>query len=92
MVKTIGLDKAEVLAALFNNARPMGLGVVEYNPYYTMLIPEAHHILQTTTRFDYLAGRVLKVDLSNDNEFDEWLYDRDNGEGAAQRAIDSIKK
>lgn len=92
MVKITGLDKAEVLAALYNNAKPMGLSVAEYNPYHTMLIPEAHHILKTTTNFDYLGGRVLKVDLSNDDEFDEWLYDRDNGTGAAQRAIDSIER
>ena len=25
----------------------------------------------------------MKVDLSSDEEFDEWLYDRDNGIGAA---------
>lgn len=35
-------------------------------------------------------ARVLKVELSGD-EFDERLYDRDCGEGAAQRAVDSIK-
>lgn len=34
--------------------------------------------------------RVLKVDLSGE-EFDERLYDRDCGEGAAQRAVDSIR-
>lgn len=40
--------------------------------------------------FDYLNGRAMKVDLSGDEEFSETLYDRDNGEGAAQRAIDAI--
>lgn len=52
---------------------------------------EAAKILETTNDFDYLEGRVLKVNLSNDDGFEEWLYDRDNGNGAAQRAIDSIK-
>ena len=36
--------------------------------------------------FDYLYGRVMKVDLSKDT-FDPFLYDRDNGQGAAERAI-----
>ena len=39
--------------------------------------------------FDYLKGRVMKVDLSEDDGFEEWLYDRDNGEGAAQSALDN---
>ena len=33
---------------------------------------------------------MLNVDLSWD-EFDERLYDRDCGEGAAQRAVDSVR-
>lgn len=33
---------------------------------------------------------MAKIDLSAD-EFEEWLYDRDNGVEAAQRAVDSIK-
>ena len=47
-------------------------------------------LLEKQTYFDYLYGRVLKVDLSGDG-FDERLYDRDCGEGAAQRAVDSIR-
>lgn len=38
------------------------------------------------TYFDYLYGRVLKVDLSG-NAFDEHLYERDNGVGSASRAL-----
>ena len=36
--------------------------------------------------FDYLKGRVMKVDLSGD-ELCVRLYDRDNGQGAAERAL-----
>ena len=39
--------------------------------------------------FDYLNGRVMKIDLSEDM-LDPWLYDRDNGEGAAARALTEI--
>jgi hypothetical protein len=39
--------------------------------------------------FDYFNGKVMKVDIAND-EFDPYLYDRDNGPGAAQYAIDRL--
>ena len=41
--------------------------------------------------FDYLYGRIMKVDLSRDY-FDPRLYDRDNGPGAAERAIQRLKE
>ena len=56
-----------------------------------MTVAEAEEILNQTTYFDYLKGRVMKVDLSSDDSFEEWLYDRDNGKGAAQRVIDSLR-
>jgi hypothetical protein len=31
--------------------------------------------------FDYLKGRVMKIDLSGEM-MDTWLYDRDNGQGS----------
>lgn len=36
--------------------------------------------------FDYLKGRVMKVEIHGDT-LDPRLYDRDNGEGAAERAL-----
>jgi len=41
------------------------------------------------TYFDYVSGRVMKIDLSKD-KLDPALYDRDNGQGAADRAISAI--
>jgi len=41
--------------------------------------------------FDYLKGRVLKVDISGD-ELETQGYDRDNGQGAAARAIDAVRR
>lgn len=90
MIKTTGIPKEKVLAALFNNAKTQGLGILHHRPNHTMTEFEAYNILRKTKNFDYLEGRVLKVDLSDDDGFEEWLYDRDNGQGAAQRAIDSI--
>ena len=86
MINTQGLDQRAVLAALYNASKPLGLGVLHFTPE-DMTLDEAGKLLEHYNYFDYLKGRVMKVDLSNYSEFDEQGYDRDNGEGAAQRAI-----
>jgi hypothetical protein len=90
MVKIEGLKKADVLKVLYNNSRPLGMGFLQYEAK-DMTTSEAEELLKNQTCFDYLKGRVMKIDLSSDVTFEEWLYDRDNGKGAAQRAIDSLK-
>lgn len=40
--------------------------------------------------FDYLYGKVMKVEI-NKESLRTSLYDRDNGNGAAQRVVDSIR-
>lgn len=83
------LDKAAVLAALYADARPQGMGFMWFVPG-PLDAAEARSLLTDQTYFDYLHGRVMKVDLSG-NEFDPRLYDRDNGDGAAARAVDSVR-
>lgn len=89
---------AAVLAALYNNSRVLGMGVLQAIPGHIMTEEEANDLLEfggeTEHRggriyFDYLYGKVMKVDLTGD-EFNPWLYDRDNGEGAAAKAIAEI--
>lgn len=91
MVNIKGLNKAEVLAALYNNSKPLGLGFLHFDEK-DMTVAEAEELLKQTTYFDYLKGRVMKVDLSSDDGFDEWLYDRDNGNGSAQRVIEKLRR
>lgn len=79
------LDKAEVLAALFNASRPLGMGF--FQPHAaSMTREEAAHLLSENDYFDYVRGRVMKVDLSGDT-LRTALYDRDNGRGAAADAL-----
>ena len=90
MIDIKGLDKVEVLLGLYNGSHVQGLGFLQAVDNYT--IKDAREDYEHSDGyFDYLHGRVLKVDLSGDS-FDGWLYDRDNGEGAAQKVIDEIKK
>lgn len=84
------MDKAEVLVALYNRARTQGMGILSYTPD-PMKITEARNLLAQGTYFDYVGGRVMKVDLSKD-EFDPRLYDRDNGEGAAEKALAGVER
>jgi hypothetical protein len=81
-----GLSKPKVLAALFNNAKPQGFGILHYYRDHSMTEAEAAELLKEQTYFDYLEGLVMKVDLSGD-ELRTGLYNRDNGEQAAERAI-----
>ncbi len=90
MVDIKGLDKARVLKALYDNSHVQGLGFMHAVPDGTVTVERCAEILEKGMEFDYLYGRVLKVELSTD-EVDERLYDRDCGEGAAQRAVDSIR-
>lgn len=81
-----GLDKAEVLAALFNASRQQGMGFLDDRGQSDMTADQAREILKITDYFDYLYGRVMKIGLDR-NEVETRLYDRDNGHGAAERAI-----
>lgn len=83
------LDKGSVLAALYNASRPLGMGFMHFDPK-PMTPGEGTEILKERTYFDYLKGRVMKLELKGDN-LDPWGYDRDNGIGAAKRAIDALR-
>lgn len=90
MLSIKGLDKAEVLKALYDGAHLQGLGFLQAVPEGTVTVDHCRELLAHGTYFDYLYGRVLKVDLSGD-EFDERLYERDNGVDSASRAIAPLR-
>lgn len=88
MIDISKADKPAILAALYNNSRPLGMGMLHFSPE-DMTRDEAAKLLESQTYFDYLKGRVMKIDLRGD-ELRTELYDRDNGEGAAARAIEPL--
>ena len=101
MVNIKGLDKAEVLLALWKSSRMQGMSFLGFLATGELTLEQAKEEVEGRLNasavcgerrcyFDYLNGRVLKVDISQD-EFDSRLYDRDNGENAAQRAIDKLR-
>ena len=92
MIDTTGLKKSDILAALYNAAKPQGMGFLQYKPE-PMTSEQAQEILDQSPGnlyFDYLKGRVMKIDLGPD-EVDPRLYNRDNGLGAAELIIQSLR-
>ncbi len=84
-----GINKAKILAVLYNNSKPLGMGILSATSKH-MTEVEAQEILDGgQTYFDYLNGRIMKIDLSGD-ELETRLYDRDLGNGACERAVNSI--
>jgi hypothetical protein len=90
MINITGIDKAEILRALYNYSRPLGMGILHFTPE-DMTVAEARELLKSQTYFDYLKGRVMKIDLSSDSLRDD-LYDRDNGRGACYSALRHLIK
>ena len=89
MIDISNISKGKVLAALYNNSKVQGFGAFHFDPK-EMTESEANTLLKDCTYFDYLKGRVMKIDLSGDS-FDPYLYDRDNGNGKAERIVSSLR-
>ena len=102
-----GIDPAVLLAALYNRSfvNPSGLGVLQEVPG-DMTLAEAQEyiggkveadysgnaLMRNGSRyFDYLRGRVMKVEI-NGKALNPDMYDRDLGEGAAQRVVDALSQ
>ena len=100
-VSIAGLDKAALLAALYNGSRPMGMGWLQAREG-VMTVEQARAEIEAgddSSRmfgkerelyFDYLRGRPLKVDLSGD-VLRTWLYNRHNGTNAAERIVAKLR-
>ncbi len=83
------LNKADVLAVLYNACVPMGMGFLQARNE-VMTREDAEKLLKKTTYFDYLYGRPMKIKIEDD--LHPSLYDRDQGWGAAARAIEVLRE
>lgn len=110
-INTAGMDAVAVFTALFNAAKPQGMGFHQDDPqniteeegaklYYAIkpvheggfLYDEEEGSLPS--RFDYVHGRRMKLSR-NDIErgyIDVTNYDKGNGAGAAQRAVEHLPR
>lgn len=82
------LTRSQALAALFNYAKPKGLGELAYRRNHHMDSFEAAKILAQSTDIGYLEGRAIKINFGKSaDSIDVDLYNHNNGKDAAQRAI-----
>ena len=85
-----GIDHAELLVELHRNACSPGMGML-HRQREPISLEAARELLKTQKSFDYLIGRVMKVSLDGNSLKRAWLYDRDNGDGAAQGCVDAVR-
>ena len=90
MISIKGLDKAVVLAALYNGSKQQGMGMLQTRGRTEMTVEEAREELKRDSYFDYLHGRVMKISMKSD-ELNTSLYDRDNGPEAAEKIITQLR-
>lgn len=81
-----GLDKAEILLNLWGASKEQG---ISFMGRLDVDLETCRKALSQNAYVDYLGGRVIKCDFSKDT-LDPWGFDRDNGEGAAERVIDKM--
>lgn len=100
IVNIAGIPKHELLAALYNNTFQQGMGFMHSRGAYDMTPDQAKDEIKAATRefrgkteiyFDYLHGRVMKVNIGED-EMTTWGYNRDVGYGAAEKVVAELRK
>lgn len=98
MLTITELNAPSVVAALYNKSSRQGLGM--FMPEGVAMSEEAakeelrghDFYINRGAYFDYLNGRVMKVEIVIGQALDFRLYDRDNGPGAGARAVKAIGK
>ena len=91
-----GLNRAQLLAALYNKAQAQGMGYLHLDKYI-MTDEEAHKLIDYQKAefghlyFDYVKGRSMKINLGGDT-LDPRFYDRDNGQGAVAAIVEQLRK
>ena len=87
-----GLDKVEILQALFDRAQPVGMGYIHYDKNHKLSQKDAQRILEEEDGdADYIFGRYMKVDVSGD-QLETWEYNSENGDNVAEEIIQELRK
>lgn len=84
------LEKGQVLAALYNGAKPSKKYITEYDPKPMSEI-EGKKMTLKTSNFSYIKGRLLLI-IFVENTFNSKLYNKSNGNGTAEQIIESLRK
>jgi hypothetical protein len=86
-----GLSKPCILAELYNNSKPLGMGIHQYKKD-VMTVEEARELLRIEQNLDYVKGRPIKTNFAYYPYFDSYTYDKRNeNPGLMQKCIDNLK-
>jgi hypothetical protein len=106
-INTAGMDEVAVFTALYNAAKPQGMGFhqddaqditeEEGAKLYYYATPEGSFLEEAGTlqsMFDYIGGRLMKLSRSDIERgyIDVTTYDKYNGAGTAQRAVEHLPR
>ncbi len=86
MIDVRDIPKHELLAELYYTAQQKSKG--DFKPLTNDQLAEM--TCEDTQYFGLLDGRVLEVEI-NGQTLDPRIYDQNNGEGAAERAVNIIR-
>jgi len=87
-----GLDREEVVQALYRVAKPQGRGLLKSSEEPLSREEAAAALAKTDGDLDYVKGHVMKIFLPKGAEsFDSRLFNRDNGQNSAEKAIAELK-
>lgn len=90
LIDISGVDRAELLATLYNGAQPFGFGTHQFEDR-DMTQDEAQALLDGgKLEFDYHKGRLLKVKFTG-GQIDDWGYDKTYGAGVVQRVVENLR-
>jgi len=88
-VNIAGLSKTELLRKLWERSTPASFFTMSGIPAPKLSEKELEK--SVTGYVDYLSGRVIKCDLTEDTAYPQ-MYDRDNGIGAFQSVVDKMRQ
>jgi hypothetical protein len=106
-INTAGMNEIAVFTALYNAAKPQGRGFDNDDPrditeeegakIYYHETPEGSFLEEEGTlqsMFDYVGGRLMKLSRSDIERgyIDVTTYDKYNGAGTAQRAVEHLPR
>lgn len=94
-----GIDKRDLLVALHGRAKALGLGeFADFAGKGQISREEVEEFFAHWEKWgrgrmdlDYVKGRVVKCDIAGP-EMKTWLYNRDNGEGAAEGVVAKLRE
>lgn len=96
MVDVTGVDRDELLYALWSNSKPAAFfSFIPHN--ITLIAPHFEYPSQEQKSYsdgyiDYHCGRLIKSNVyTKRNVIDPTLYDRDYGKGAFQTIVNQLK-